>query len=175
MAEKKSKNLFLVGDSTIDNLVWVDKKEDCIHSKLIERLPEFEITNFSADGFTSQNVLDGACPNISRSQRRKIGDPFPDEDHFAPLVYLESTALSLEKEHYCVLSIGGNDIREILGSMGKLQHKNWSLSSELSKDCPVDCGFSSKVDSHVTISTSAGPRCKPLRGLQSDENSSFWT
>jgi hypothetical protein len=83
-------------------------------------LPDFAVTNYAADGFTSGDVLAGAVPKISFVKRDAVGDPFPDlgEDRvFKPLELLCSMRPA---PSHAVLSVGGNDVRHILGNMGRL-------------------------------------------------------
>ena len=56
----------LLGDSTIDNIIWVDNIfEDCISSLLRKNLPGSKITNLSADGFLTDNILSGGTTEVS--------------------------------------------------------------------------------------------------------------
>lgn len=82
---------------------------------LKEALPNTIITNYAADGYTSDDVLEGyhwplnnltfagTTPSISRQARDDAGDPFPDSQHFAPLSHLEA----LENVSHALLSVGG--------------------------------------------------------------------
>ena len=109
----------LVGDSTIDNILWVKKVERSVPGVLTEELPNWKITNYAADGYTTTNVLQGATPFISSHIRKQINDPFPNENFFAPLEELEILHQSNPISHL-VLSVGGNDVRVILGSISKI-------------------------------------------------------
>jgi hypothetical protein len=51
-------HLVLLGDSTLDNVVWTGK-DTCIPTLLKQTLPETKVTNYAADGYTSENVLVG--------------------------------------------------------------------------------------------------------------------
>mmetsp|Transcript_54916 Transcript_54916/g.117845 ORF Transcript_54916/g.117845 Transcript_54916/m.117845 type:complete len:299 (+) Transcript_54916:75-971(+) len=116
---KSSKHIVLLGDSTIDNVCWTGHPNE-VPAQLKVLLPDAIITNFAADGFTSTDLLNGAVPVISWVKRQKAGDPFPDcgEDRiFSPLELLKT--LSPRPTH-AVISIGGNDVREILGRMSAL-------------------------------------------------------
>jgi lysophospholipase L1-like esterase len=118
---KCSENLHIVllGDSTLDNLVWVDSQEETVKAALQRRLPGARVTNFAADGFTSSDVLKGQTPSISGRARDQAKDPFPEgwnSKGFRPLEHLAT----LKDVTHIVLSIGGNDIREILGNMKRL-------------------------------------------------------
>jgi len=55
----------MMGDSTLDNIVWVDEYENCIKCQLEQALPDTQIINYAADGFTSQDMLSGRIPIIS--------------------------------------------------------------------------------------------------------------
>ena len=114
----------LLGDSTLDNVVWVDRPADAVpptlRRLLDQHVPGATVTNLAADGFTSTDVLRGAPAAISHRAREVAGDPFstasPTET-FYPLTELKAMAL---KPTHIVLSVGGNDVREILGAMHEL-------------------------------------------------------
>ena len=108
----------MLGDSTLDNIVWVKTYDNCIKYQLEQAMPDIKIINYSADGFTSQDMLSGRCPVISWSERSKCDlYPSPSSSKFKPLNYLEQ----LENPTYALLSVGGNDIREILRDMSQLE------------------------------------------------------
>jgi hypothetical protein len=77
------------------------------------------VKNLAADGFNSTDALNGSRTVISVGLRKAIGDPVPfDTDGtFRPLKQLSS--LEPPPTHV-VLSIGGNDVREILGDISQL-------------------------------------------------------
>jgi len=114
-------HIALLGDSTLDNVCWTGHPLE-----IAEQLRQLDdgnmrIANLAADGFNSTDLLKGAVPCISCSKRREIGDPFPDlgiGNTFEPLLCLE--ALDPPASH-AVISIGGNDVREILGNMHRLE------------------------------------------------------
>ena len=119
----------LLGDSTLDNVVWVDAPEQAVAPTLQRRLEArsagASVINLAADGFTSADTLNGGPALISFTARRDAGDPLPGYDGqldapFAPLTHLE--ALSPPPTHV-VLSVGGNDVREILGAMHELPQR----------------------------------------------------
>src|SRR3989338_4706754 len=108
----------LLGDSTLDNIVWVANTEEAVPAQLKERLGEQAVViNFAADGFNTKDMLEGQVPSISYAARLHA-DQFPiDEgDAFYPLIFIQGSAST-----HAVLSVGGNDVREILGRMDLLQ------------------------------------------------------
>ena len=134
-----------LGDSTIDNLIWMDRDdstgrfdyEACVVAKLRKHLRELytkkhhgdappsapqrppRVVNLAADGFTSDNVLRGAQPVLSRAAWAEHGEPFPAHPSsrvLAPLDVLEEMHARDPVSHV-VLSVGGNDVREILRSI----------------------------------------------------------
>lgn len=119
----------LLGDSTIDNVVWTGPGREV--SAQLRALLEQEcagggvqcrVSNLAADGFTSSKLLHGAVPTISSVKRQQAGDPFPesgDDGIFRPLEILAS--LDPPATH-AIVSIGGNDIRYILGCLHRLEH-----------------------------------------------------
>jgi len=123
--------VILLGDSTLDNVVWVQHEEGslCVADHLKEALQQhtstsrYEIVNWAADGFTSEEVLRGGDANISRAARESFGDPFPTPNPFAPLALLEGGrggGGDAAAAATSVLSVGGNDIRHILRDMSSL-------------------------------------------------------
>lgn len=115
------RHVVLIGDSTLDNIVWVSKPEQSMPSQLRAALNGVKVTNFAADGFNSEDVRNGAAPSISRSARARAGDPFPagSEAHFEPLKHIKSVG----DVSHVVVSFGGNDVREILRDMSHLQSR----------------------------------------------------
>jgi lysophospholipase L1-like esterase len=115
-------HVVLLGDSTIDNIYWVDDHKKCIPGILREYLneEEWKITNYAADGFTTKNMLEGAVPHISYRVRLN-DDPFPIEEGevFEPLKELKKLH-EKERVTHIILSVGGNDVRVILNRMEKL-------------------------------------------------------
>jgi hypothetical protein len=81
-----AKVLLLIGDSTLDNIVWVGKYENCIKHKLESLNPDYRVINYAADGYTSIHVVGGGHPDISWSHR-KSRDAYPTAAHnkFHPL------------------------------------------------------------------------------------------
>ncbi len=49
----------LIGDSTLDNIVWVQDPQHCISFTLKKLLKDFTVVNLAADGFTTDEVLNG--------------------------------------------------------------------------------------------------------------------
>ena len=147
-------SVVLIGDSTLDNIVWVPDKSHSVTSHLLRFLncettsDTKKVINLAADGFTSRDVLCGGSARISCSNRIAAGDPFPPSTTapaymFSPLVELKRTYEADLRHSHVVLSIGGNDIREILGDMTSLQdviisfHQNYkAIISEIQRYCP---------------------------------------
>jgi len=117
-------HVVLIGDSTLDNLIWVDNKVDrCVIGKLRSR--KLKVTNFACDGFTSSDVLNGNRPMLSAMRWANVGEPFPGCEKevrvFKPLDELNELLKKKNPPTHVVLSVGGNDIREILRSMHLLK------------------------------------------------------
>lgn len=115
-----SNHVTLIGDSTLDNVVWVSDRTASVTGNL-EKL-SIRVVNLAADGFTTSDVLHGAEPVLCRAKREETGDPFPDPHSFAPLNHLSSDEHSMY-----VISVGGNDIRHILSDMSQSQQVIQSL------------------------------------------------
>ena len=109
-----------LGDSTLDNVVWVAGRGRPVRDHLIELSgPGMTVVNLAADGFTTGHVLHGGPATISAAARSEAGDPVPgDVMKFTPLTHL--AALPGARDATVVLSVGGNDVREILGAMHHL-------------------------------------------------------
>lgn len=84
-------HLVLLGDSTIDNLIWVDTFENSISSLLRKNLPELKITNLAAYGFSATDILSGCFPYNSYYERSQTLDKYPikNKDCFFPLLELK--------------------------------------------------------------------------------------
>ena len=117
-------HVVLLGDSTLDNVVWVDRAADAVpptlQRLLNQHVPGATVTNLAADGFTSTDVLRGAPTAISYRAREVAGDPFPTASPTAAFYPLTELKAMASNPTHIVLSVGGNDIREILGAMHEL-------------------------------------------------------
>ena len=137
----------LIGDSTIDNIVWVSSPDECVTEILKTRLgAAHNVVNYAADGFTTTDVLTGGSPRISRSARAAAGDPLPIgpvPDVFAPLDHVcDVPAVSTG---IVVLSCGGNDIREILRDMSSIAAVMARLKANYIEICQRLVSLTSKV------------------------------
>ena len=121
----------LLGDSTLDNVVWVSDPaasvKCCLQRYLISEIhASSKVSNFAADGFTTRDVLNGGPATISYRARAIAGDPFPDSitsDYtFCPLVALHTISKEDSPPTTIVLSVGGNDIRQVLNELNALPH-----------------------------------------------------
>lgn len=124
-SKAKEVHVCLVGDSTLDNLIWVDGQKSTVTGKLTEMLAKSggRVTNLAADGFTSTDVLVGAVPSLSGAAREKAGDPFPMDGgtwRGSVLAPLKEIVKLKNRPTHIVLSIGGNDVRHILREMHQL-------------------------------------------------------
>ena len=157
MSDDTAPIIALLGDSTLDNVVWVESPADSIRDQLLALLPpSSQVLNLAADGFTTSHMLEGAYPSISFAAREEAGDPFPpmaEDGTFKPLEALadevgpkfervsdvnrrtsqEFTLTPGTPVSHSVLSVGGNDIRVILGQMHKLESVMASFSEAYPK------------------------------------------
>merc|ERR1712196_271495 len=105
------KNMVMLGDSTLDNVVWVKDYNESV--PFLVRAHGIHVINFAADGFTTDDVLTGEVPSISKGKRAQCDDPFPNETgKFCPFDWIDK--MEKPENSIFVLSVGGNDIRELL-------------------------------------------------------------
>lgn len=98
------KSVSIIGDSTLDNKIWVDKGFSVVQH-LAQQLADFQIYDLSNDGFTSKDCLEGAWRD-----KAVTGKLFPHVK-FSPLI---EGAKEIKQSDFIVLSVGGNDFREFL-------------------------------------------------------------
>jgi hypothetical protein len=85
----------------------------------------FNVINCAADGFTTNDVLNGGKALLSCTARERAGDALPGQvagqDTYEPLKHVEDLAHESGESGSMgitvVLSVGGNDIRHILADM----------------------------------------------------------
>ena len=96
--ETDEQALVMMGDSTLDNVVWLENgsKHKCIKS-LLEKSLKFKVFNYAADGATSTDMLKGACPCISWRSRIENGDPFPIDSINTPFKPIDQLELLVKK------------------------------------------------------------------------------
>ena len=108
--------IHLLGDSTLDNRIWVSSAKEAIEGQL-KSTSKAKIVNHAYDGFTTEDVLNGgdiggvlqAINGFSTYMSEK-GASLGDKAY--PLQSLENEIkASPEDIHYVVLSVGGNDFR----------------------------------------------------------------
>lgn len=121
-----------VGDSTLDNFYWVGKKEDSVEGQLEAKLgSEYEVVSHAYDGFTTKSVLEGdevggvllpfPMNHYANYLRNRKINPLSPELSVHPLNALKaSVAERPDATHYVVISVGGNDFRERLGTPWRL-------------------------------------------------------
>lgn len=100
----------ILGDSTIDNKVWTEKNNSVIN-QLRKLLPNYNIQDYSNDGFTTRDILDGAYKDKVFPHNRSLEYP---HEMFHPLTAAEE---NIKKSKHIILSIGGNNFREFLSDL----------------------------------------------------------
>ena len=60
--EALDKALILIGDSALDNSLYITQGENNVHDYLVEKKHDATIVNLSGDGFTLDNILNGFRP-----------------------------------------------------------------------------------------------------------------
>ncbi|MES2217613.1 MAG: SGNH/GDSL hydrolase family protein [Pseudomonadota bacterium] len=117
--DKKLQIITLLGDSTIDNKFWVNElfgaPQLSVVENLIEMLPEHVIHDYSRDGFTTQDVLNGAYEDKVLAIKKYSLYP---HEFLQPLKLAEE---SIKKSQYVIVSVGGNNVREFLMEAGNLE------------------------------------------------------
>lgn len=101
------RTLTVIGDSTIDNTVWVENGRSVV-THLTEILPDFEVLDYSNDGFTTTDILNGAYRDKAFAPNQHTKFP---HTLFQPL---NEGAESIKKSAYVVVSVGGNNVREFM-------------------------------------------------------------
>lgn len=113
--------IHLVGDSTLDNLIWVSKPADSVEGKL-KALGGTQVINHAYDGFTTEDVLEGGSVGAVLIGIKGLEAYMSERgatlgDQVYPLQTLEEKiTASPDETHYVVLSVGGNDFRVRLGN-----------------------------------------------------------
>ena len=99
------RKIILLGDSTLDNIDWVDNEEDTVAGKLKQKFqnPD-QIIDLSCDGFTTRDVLSGAFRD------KAVRSPYHQHTQYYPLSELKK----VDNPSHIILSVGGNDLRENL-------------------------------------------------------------
>jgi hypothetical protein len=99
-------NIVLVGDSTLDNEVWVEDGMT-VTAQLKNLRPQDKVINLSVDGFTTDNVLNGGFRD------KAVTSPNHQHIYYQPLEKLKK----IKSCHHIILSVGGNDFREELQTL----------------------------------------------------------
>lgn len=73
-------------------------------------------------------MLNGGVPRVSAAARERAEDPFPNAPGapFRPLDQVDAVAAetaSLGGRSFAVLSVGGNDVREVLGAVHEISRR----------------------------------------------------
>ena len=130
--------IHLLGDSTLDNRIWVPKAKDAIPAQLKALCQEddYKVINHAYDGFTTEDVLSGG--HIGAVIQKVEGfSTYMSERGAAlgekayPLQSLENEINAAPEEiHYVALSVCGNDFRirlskpfAVLGVFFKVQKR----------------------------------------------------
>ena len=139
-----SGTIYLLGDSTLDNLFWLEKPEDAIENQLTEGLKShgYKVENLAYDGFTTQDVLTGGeigevlpkwgADYKAYSEQRGSGEIKPLEE------LKERVSKDLKQTRFVVLSVGGNDFRvnlmnplKLVSSISEIQKRYFQIIDQL--------------------------------------------
>ncbi len=139
-----SGTVYLLGDSTLDNLFWLEKSEDAIENQLTEGLRShgYKVENLAYDGFTTQNVLTGGeigevlpkwvAAYKAYSEQRGSGEIKPLEE------LKERVSKDLKQTSFVVLSVGGNDFLvnlmnplKLVSSISEIQKRYFQIIDQL--------------------------------------------
>ena len=132
-----------LGDSTLDNRIWVSSSDDCIEEKLARRVQEkgYAVFSHAYDGFTTIEVLKGGriggviqgIPSYHTYLKEK------GSGEVRPLETLQAKIPRMpDKIHFVVLSVGGNDFRvnlmnpvKLLWDIPKIQERYLQIVDKL--------------------------------------------
>lgn len=98
--------VILLGDSTIDNVYWVNQGKT-VTQHLSSLLPNYEVINFAVDGFTTASVLYGEFKDF------EVVSPNHPHEYFKPIDALKKQT----DVTHIVLSVLGNDFRAELSQI----------------------------------------------------------
>ncbi len=102
------KHVVVIGDSTIDNKVWVPREQSVVAQLSTKLGVEYVVHDYANDGFTTTDVLNGAYKD-----KAVRGSIYP-HTHFKPLVAADA---DIKRADAVVVSVGGNNFREFLGAI----------------------------------------------------------
>ncbi|WP_420421968.1 hypothetical protein [Simkania sp.] len=111
--------IHLLGDSTLDNRIWVPKAEDAIPAQIKALCQEdgYQLINHAYDGFTTEDVLNGGYIGAVLQKIEGFLTYMSEKgaalgDKAYPLQTLENAINEAPDDvHYVVLSVCGNDFR----------------------------------------------------------------
>jgi hypothetical protein len=196
MARPISYNVAFLGDSTLDNVVWVHPHGGKpISSQLRDRLAlalqssrgsgySVNVSNLACDGFTSEDMLRGGSTFISGDLRARTGDPIPSvgAGNFKPLDVLATlqpkpTHVTLSVgmvrprwkiSWHALMPAGGNDVREILSRLSNPGYLQTRIAG-FHKNYPAILERVLPLGAHTVIMTQYKPCSDPSQGTRSSQ------
>ncbi len=114
-----------LGDSTLDNIYWVNNPEKkSVEGQLRTKLgKEYTVTSNAYDGFTTNSLLKGdTVGKVLPSGKAKTAyQQVKGKTKIKPLDILwNDVKKAPDAKHYVVLSVGGNDFRESLHNPARI-------------------------------------------------------
>jgi len=100
-------SIVLIGDSILDNFYWLKNPNDDLTAQL-QKL-KYKTYNFAVDESKLYDVIFGIQPQKEYINARKYPYPTDEKNIVYPLSLLKEI-----KHDLCVISVGGNDLREHL-------------------------------------------------------------
>lgn len=147
-ALQPKKYVLTIGDSTIDNIFWLlnkkgsnyeEAEKNCVEGQLNTMLngqkKSYKVKSYAYDGFTTKSVLGvdkvGRVLGIQPSRPLNLKEtaylknrgmqPQASSYEVRPLEQLKKFIMKQsDQEHYVVVSVGGNDFRELLSQPSKI-------------------------------------------------------
>lgn len=114
----KSTNIYLVGDSVLDNFYWLKHPDQNITSQLRKNIDYANVYNYSIDKSTTTDIIKGSVPDnkfINARKKYNFQSYLQNkDDKVYPLKLLKHSIKDQNKRHIAVLSVGGNDGRAFL-------------------------------------------------------------
>ena len=143
-SKKEVSTIILMGDSVLDNFYWLKNQKLDVRQQLLNLYNnKIKVYNFAVDESTSIDVIKGKYPGSYADARDDYGlDPYPINKNglVKPLNILSNMINSKDLDNNVnkkyikptvLLSVGGNDVRELLGELFFADDKQATIQNGL--------------------------------------------